>query len=141
MKKILIIFVIIIAFLGIIWYIYEEAKITYNQKIGFNNYYEQIKDKDINGADMTSLINRVIDNNEKNEVSKDSDGVFVSNNENSINMEIKFKDNDNVIKVEKIYTMGLQKFTELYRNSKFKLTKIAYHSKSSLVKYLYFEEV
>lgn len=141
MKKILTFFVIIIAILGIIWYIYVEAKISENQKIGFNNYYEQLKDKEINGSELASIINKVIDYNEKNETEKDNNGVYISNDENSLNLEIKFKDNDNIIKSEKIYSVGMQQFIELYRTSSFKLSKITYHSKSKLIKYLYFEEV
>lgn len=141
MKKSVIFFIIVIAFLGMIWYIYEEAKILNNQKVGLNSEYEQLLNKEISGVDLASLINRCIDRNVKNEVEKDNKGIYKSNNLNSINIEIKFIDNDNTIKFEKLYDNGINKFIELYGISKFELKKINYHQKSGIVKYLYFEEI
>ena len=141
MKKIVTFFIIIIAILGIIWYIYEEAKISKNQKIGFNNYYEQLLNKEINGSELTSIINKTIDVNERNEVKKNGRGIYISNNNNSVNIEIKFLDNDNNIKFERLYENGMQRFLELYRDAKFKLTRVDYHQKTNLVKYLFFEEI
>ena len=56
-------------------------------------------------------------------------------------VEIKFKDSDNIFRIEQIYNNGIQKFINLYSNLNFKCTKIEYHKKTNLISYMYFEEV
>jgi len=141
MKKIITFFVIIIAILGMFWYIYMEAKISKNEKIAFNNSYENLLDKQINGSDLASIINKAIDYNENNNIEKNKNGIYLSNNENSLSIEIKFIDSDSIIKFEKIFQNGIAQFIDLYSNSHFQLKSINYHNSTSLVSYLYFEEV
>lgn len=141
MKKIVIFFVIVIAILGVVWYIYEEHKILTSQKIAFNGSYEELIDKTVNGSKLASVINESINRNEKNKVEKDSKNLYTDNGNNSVQIEIKFLDNPNIIKAEKLYYNDISKFIELYSNSIFELKTIEYHSKTNLVKYLYFEEV
>ena len=90
--------------------------------------------------DLASLINKSANLNEQNNVLKDSNGNYIDNKQNSISIEIKFIDNDEIIKSEKIYANGMDKFVELYGNSKFNLKKLEYHNKTKIVKYAYFEE-
>ena len=131
MKKILIFFVVVIAILCTIWYIYSMHKLQRQEKNVYNKYLESNLNKDISGTDLASLINKSANLNEQNDVLKDSNGNYIDNKQNSISIEIKFIDNDEIIKSEKIYANGMDKFVELYGNSKFN-TKIA--------KYAYFEE-
>ncbi|MBR3325038.1 MAG: hypothetical protein IKG14_03220 [Clostridia bacterium] len=140
MKKIIVFFVITIAFLGMIWYIYEEAKISQNEKIAFNNSFEKLLNKQISGNDLATIINRAVENNINNDVEKNSSGFFIDNSTNSMSIDIKFVDNDSVIKAEKLVENDLSKFIDLYNLSDFTLIKINYHEKTNLVKYLYFEE-
>ena len=140
MKKISIFFVIIIAFLCSIWYLYNSAKISERNRNEYNSYLENHLNKEISGSDLATLINKSINQNEKNEVLKDGNGIYFDNDTNSISIEIKFKDNDEIIKSEKIYKNGMDKFVELYGNSKFNLKKLEYHNKTKIVKYAYFEE-
>lgn len=140
MKKIIIFFVTVIAIMGTIWYTYEVSKIDNNKKIALNNNYEKLLNKEITGTELASIINKTAENNINNKVEKDSNGTYINNGTNSINIEIKFKDNDSNIKFEKIYQSG-QRFVELYNNAKFSLKKINYHQKTKQISYLYFEEV
>ena len=86
-------------------------------------------------------IYKIIDKNTKNNVSKNEKGYFEDNDTNSIIVEIKFKDSDNIFRIEQIYNNGIQKFINLYSNLNFKCTKIEYHKKTNLISYMYFEEV
>ena len=79
MKKIVIFFVIVIAILGVVWYIYEEHKILTSQKIAFNGSYEELIDKTVNGSKLASVINESINRNEKNKVEKDSKNLYTDN--------------------------------------------------------------
>ena len=140
MKKILIFFVVVIAILCTIWYIYSMHKLQRQEKNVYNKYLESNLNKDISGTDLASLINKSANLNEQNNVLKDSNGNYIDNKQNSISIEIKFIDNDGIIKSEKIYANGMDKFVALYGNSKFNLKKIEYHNKNKIVKYAYFEE-
>lgn len=140
MKKFIIFLTIIIAFLGMFWYIYGEAKLKENNRIAFNNTYEKILNKTITGTELATIINKSIDNNNNNEVKKNDSGIYLDNGENSMNIEIKFIDSTNIIKGEKIFENDINKFIELYNTSKFELQTINYHEKTKRVKYLYFEE-
>ena len=141
MKKIVIIFIICIAILGTFWYIYEENKIVTNQKIAYNKKYEDLYETPIYGNSLASLINESIDNNEKNNISKDKRGLYIDDGKKSLKIEVKFLDNPNVFKGEVLYKNDISKFIELYSNSKFELKTINYHKDTNRVKYLYFEEV
>lgn len=141
MKKSVIFFIIIIAILGTVWYINSQSKISLNNKIAYNNDYKELKDKEITGIEFASIINKAMDLNVSNQVQKDSKGFYIDNGENSLLIEIKFKDSDIIINAQSVFKNDITKFINIYGNYKFKCTKIEYHNSSKLVKYLYFEEV
>ena len=140
MKKAVIFIVVVVAILGSIWYIINQRKMQNNITQSENQNYEKMYNIEITGTELISTINKMIDSNEKNAVNMNDKGIYESNNENSISLEIKFIDNEDKIKAEKIYENGVQKFLELYSDTKFILKNIEYHEKTKKVKYLYFEE-
>ena len=140
MKKIVLIFVIIIAILSSFCYIYSQKKITKNKKIASYDKYQKLLDTEIPGTDLASLINESIDKNKTNEVSSEN-GLYIENDDNSMIIEIKFIESDNPIRGEKIYLNGIDRFIELYGSSNFKCTKVDFHKKNCEIKYLYFEEM
>ncbi len=140
MKKIVLIFVIIIAILSSFCYIYSQKKITKNKKIASYDKYQKLLDTEIPGTDLASLINESIDKNKTNEVSSEN-GLYIENDDNSMIIEIKFIESDNPIRGEKIYLNGIDRFIELYGSSNFKCTKVDFHKKNYEIKYLYFEEM
>ena len=140
MKKIVLIFVIIIAILSSFCYIYSQKKITKNKKIASYDKYQKMLDTEIPGTDLASLINESIDKNKTNEVSSEN-GLYIENDDNSKIIEIKFIESDNPIRGEKIYLNGIDRFIELYGSSNFKCTKVDFHKKNYEIKYLYFEEM
>ena len=80
------------------------------------------------------------DNNEKNEVSKNKKGIYIENDTNSIKIEIKITDNDNIYNMETIYNNGTQNFLQYYGEIKFKCVDIKYHTETNKVKYMLFEQ-
>ena len=139
MKKYIILAIIVIMAVTAIGYLnyISVSKATSNS----NKNYENLLNKTITGTEFATYINQIIDKNTKNSVEKDSNGYYINNNENSIIAEIKFKDSDNIFRIEQISNNGIEKFINLYANLNFKCTKIEYHSKTKLISYLYFEEV
>ena len=141
MKKIAIFLLIIIAIISIISYIYLNYKFDLNNAKKENLKFEIYTNKEIKGSELVSLINKAVDNNEKNKIEKDSEGKYIENNQNSINIDIKFIDNDVIYNIEKIYNNGIEKFLSYYGDITFKCNEVQYHETTKKVKYMQFEQI
>ena len=140
MKKIAIFFIITILIVCAIFAMYISYKSNYNMSKKSNLAFEKYLNEEVYGTDLATVINRAVDRNEKNEVTKNNKGIYQNNDENSINIEIKMLDDDSVYKMEKFYNDGIQNFINYYGNIKFKCTDIKYHSATNQVKYMLFEQ-
>ncbi len=141
MKKIAIFFAIIIMIVAGIYYAYLNYKVSFKEAQKANLEFENYLNQEVYGNDLATVINRAVDSNSKNEVEKNNKGIYQDNGTNSINIEIKFIDNDTIYKMEKIYNNGIQNFIAYYNRIKFKCTKIEYHSSTNKVKYMLFEQI
>ena len=90
---------------------------------------------------MATIINKTIDTNQKNGILKDKKGKYIENESNSINIDIKFIDDDVVYNIEKIYNNGIQKFVNYYRDITFICSDIEYHNSTGKIKYMKFEQI
>ena len=142
MKKLAIFFLIVIIIIVGISYMYLTYKANYNEAKKENRQFESYLDKEIYGSELTTIINKAIDNNVANEVQKDErTGKYINNDYNSINIDVKMLDYDKTYNMEMFYNGGMYKFVEAYGEIKFKCTKIEYHNKTKKVKYLLFEQI
>lgn len=141
MKKIAVFFIIIIAIVSSITYLYFNYKASYNSAQKENAKFEMYKDKEILGSELTTIINKAVDTNEKNEVRKDNKGKYIDNGTNSINIDIKFIDDDVIYNIEKIYQNGTDTFLYYYRDITFKCSDVQYHTSTGKVKYMLFEQI
>lgn len=141
MKKLVFFLIIVLVILSGFSYLYIINKANYNNTKKENFKYDSYYNKEITGTELATVINRAIDNNMKYEIQKDSKGRYIANNENSINIDIKFTDDDNIHQMEIIYSNGIEKFVQFYGEIKFKCTKVEYHSATNKVKYLLFEQI
>ena len=141
MKKIIIFFVAVVILISAISLIYFNFKTEYNITKRANMKYEKYLNKEIDGTEVATVINKAIDNNVKHEVPKNNKGIYSENNENSIHIEIKMTDNDTIYQMEEIYNSEIQNFINYYGNIKFKCVNIKYHSSNNKVKYLLFEQI
>ncbi|MBR3163649.1 MAG: hypothetical protein IKF17_06100 [Clostridia bacterium] len=141
MKKFIVIF--IIATISILALIYGYFNFEFERKnIAKENLkFEYCYNKEIYGAELATIINRAIENNEKNNISKDNKGFYIENEQNSIKIEIKIIDNNTTYKMETFYMNDITKFVQNFNTIKFKCTKIEYHSQTGKIKYLYFEQI
>ena len=112
-----------------------------NASIKNNKVYESFLNEQVLGTDVISLINKAIDNNDKNEVQKDSNGQYIDNGKNSVQIEIKFLELDKTISMEAINGQGYTQFVHNFGTYNFKCTKIEYHNSTKNVKYMYFEQI
>lgn len=140
-KPIIIILTIVIAIVSVIGIKYYNYTTQYDSIIKENAKFEEYKDKEITGIELVTLMNRTVDKNTKNKIEKDENGIFIPNEENSIEIEIYMQDNQKTYKMETIYNAGTEQFIKYYRDIKFKCSKIEYHTKTGRVKYMLFEQL
>jgi len=140
MKKLALFFLAIIIVISTISYIYLAYLDNYNKSQKENLKFEKYLSGEITGTDLATLINKAVDSNIQNNVEKDKIGKYIDNNENSINIDIKFTDNDSTYNIEKIYNSGISEFFQYYSDIGFKCIKKEYHKKTNRIKYMLFEQ-
>lgn len=126
---------------------YYNYKAEYAEIKEFNLQFEYYYQKEIYGTEIATVINKAVDNNEKNEVEKEqleknnkTINSYIANDENSINIDIKMLDINKTYKMESLYQGEITKFVENYNYILFKCTKIEYN-KAGKVSYLLFEQI
>ena len=140
MKKLAIFFLIIVIIVVTITYMFMDYQKKQERLKQENQVYESYLDKEVKGLDIATIINKVEDNNTKNNVKRDSKGYYIED-ENSIKIDIKFIDNDKTYKMEEIAKGEIKTFSVYYGQIKFKCTKIDYHKENGKVKYMLFEQI
>ena len=80
MKKTFLILLLILLFIifsviGLIFEKQNEQKRVSKQ----NKQYEDYLNKEVKGTDIATLINKIIDQNEKNNIQKDEKGYYIDN--------------------------------------------------------------
>ena len=141
MKKIALFFLLIIVIVVGISYMYLNYKINFNNAQKENMQFQSYYQKELNGAELATLINKAVDNNKTNEVQKDNKGKYINNNTNSINIDIKMLDKDETYNMEIFYANGISEFVQYYSQIKFKCTNIEYHKSTNKIKYMLFEQI
>ena len=146
MKKNLIILISILLIICdfVVYFVINYRNMQMQAQIN-NKEYNTYKEKTIVGTTLVSIINKTVDNNEKNNIEKDNSNVYIENEDNSIKIYIYFLDEDGKrieipYTMEQIYNKGSDSFIKLYGTSNFTCTNIDYHSKTGNVKSLTFEE-
>lgn len=129
--------IIVIAIVGAKYYSYQQER---SKILKENAEYEQYKEKEVYGIDIATLINKTVDKNTKNKIEKDDKGLFIPNEENSIEIEVYMQDNETTYKMEMFYNAGTEQFVQYYGNIKFECSKIEYHKKTGKIKYILFEQ-
>ena len=141
MRKIIILLSIVITIIVIMAFNYTDYVTNYNNIQKYNLEFEENYQKEIYGIHLTTIINKVINNNEKNNVEIGQYKKYEDNGTNSINIDIKMLDIDEVYSMETFYRGGIEQFVQHYGNIKFKCTQINYHKKTGKVSYIYFEQI
>ena len=140
-RNIIFIVAIFLVVIAIITYSFYNIKRTEKESSQNNRAYQSFYNQEVLGTDVISIINKAINSNEKNAVDKDEKGHYIDNNKNSIIIEIKFKEQEQIIKMEAIEKSGEQKFLILFGATSFKCTKIEYHNKTGKISKMLFEQV
>ena len=122
-KVILLILAISASIIATISYLYMANKANYEMAQRQNVQYESYYQQEIYGPDLATLINKAVDDNNKNEVAKTQKGKYIENTTNSIRIDIKFTDDNTTHAMEEIYNGGISTFIQYYNQIKFKCTR------------------
>ena len=112
MKKVALFFLVIIIIIVGISYVYLNYKAQFNNAKRENMQFESYYNKELTGAELATLINKAIDNNEINQIQKDSEGKYIDNENNSINIDIKMIDNDKTYNMETLFVGRIDRFVQ-----------------------------
>lgn len=137
-KNILTILVVFLIIMAILFGKYVSLRKQNLEIKKFNNGYEFYNKENVNGLEVTTVINKAIDNNEKYDVKKDKNGYYIED-ENSVEIEIKMIINDKTYPMERIKEIGMENFTEFFGEVNFKCTGIQYHEENNKVSKMTFE--
>ena len=142
------IFIIIVLILVFAIHTSEKRKALVDD---YNKTYTVYENREIMGTELISLINKAIDDNEKNNVEKQENTIYYeNNNKNSIQITVQFLNaekgkedelSEEIIPMENIARQTSESFMQFYSTAKFKCTKIEYHENTNFVKSLAFEQV
>lgn len=137
MKKnitiILILIVIAIAAFST-WYI--QTSNVQKEVTNYNSEYEKLyQNGQINGVDLTTIINKAIDNNEKNSIGKDENNAYIDDGIYYTEIYVKVTDDERAAyPMEAIQEVGLSEFTRLYGSLNFECTETEYHENGRISK-------
>ena len=106
-----------------------------------NAEYEKYTEDTFYGTDVVTLINKAISSNESNNVEKDEKGFYITNNQNSIKIDLVMITNEEKLeittyKMEAIAKVGITEFIKNFNTEKFKCTKIEYHQETGRIAYI-----
>lgn len=142
MKKILLaICTIFLIIMLILFWNFRQVQAHSRTLKKFNSEYEFYNKEDLCGIDVTTVINKATDNNEKYEVEKDENGYYIPNEENSIKIYVKLINNNQTYPMERIKEIGLESFVEFFGEVDFRCTKIEYHKNTGKVSSMTFESL
>lgn len=139
-RTIILIGTILVVILIIFSYNYIQYQSNQRNVLKYNQTFLQFNRNKIYGTDITSVINKAVNNNEINKISKDDSGEYISNEENSVKIYIVFEENGTIYSMEKIYKKSMDEFTKLFGGVKFNCTNVKYH-KNGKVSEMYFQAI
>ena len=140
-KNLIILLIFAIVIFIIISYNYYEYKASIEKVAKYNKEYEWYLEGEIYGADIATIINKAVNQNEKNGVEKDEQNYFIENNENSIKIDIHILENDTIYNMKRINKKPIEDFVKNFNTIKFKCVKKDYHESTQKIKYILFEQI
>ena len=103
----------------------------------YNLPFEEYNKDNLNGLDITTMINKAINHNEKNHVEKDEKGKYIDDGDSSIRVFVHI--GDNTYNMERINELGMESFIEYFGPLSFKCEEIKYHEETGKVSEITFQ--
>lgn len=144
MKKALICLLIILIVVAIVSVIFISNNYQETMEVKKENQeFEAYLNKELLGTDVTTIINKAINLNEKNEIPKDEKDFYIENDTNSIKVEIIMFNEEEAItyQMETLQKVGMNRFIDNFNLISFKCSKIEYHEKTNKISKIIFEQI
>ena len=139
MKKVIIgilLAVGIAVILFVTWYNRNAQTIREVQNL--NTEFEGYLNRTITGVDLTTIMNKAIENNNQYEVPKNSDGTYQDDQKYSIQILVKPTEEGKFYPMEAFEKVGMKDFTKNFGGLVFQSQKVEYHTNGRVSK-IYFE--
>ena len=138
MKKIIIwIFLITIVIISVFFNWYKKNLKILEDVRSFNSQFDVSLNDEVNGVDLTTVINKAMENNNQYKIEKNSKGVFKDDGKNSIKIMIKPTKDGNMFPMEAFEMVGMSDFTKNFGSAIFKVTNIEHHKNGRISKIEY----
>ena len=141
MKKIAISILIMIVIVSTMTYMYLSYLANFQNAQKSNREFEVYLNRQISGWELTTIINKAIDNNRQNDIEKDKKGKYIDNGTNSLRIEIQFIDDEVTYSMENIAQTGTDLFFVYYKDIQFQNKEVQYHDRTNQISYMLFEQV
>ena len=132
-KTIIVILSILLIMLISIYMNYRQVLSGKLQARKFNQDYEFFNKESILGTDVTTMINKAIDNNEKHNIKKDENGLYISDNDYAIKIYVYMIIDEKTYPMEELVKAGLDSFTRYFGEVHFKCTDVKYHKSTGRI--------
>lgn len=120
MKKIIIwIFIVFLVIIVSFWMWYHKNLQNLRSIKSFNSEFEIFLEREITGVDLTTVMNRAIENNHQYEVPKNEDGTYQNDGKNSIEIMIKPTEERKILSNGSFRKSGNERFYKEFRRSGF----------------------
>ena len=140
MKKILaVLLILMIIIVIVVVFYYKDIQAKKQEIDNCNRVYLKHNKDNLNGLDITTIINRAISNNEKYAIAKDEEGLYVLDDEYSIEIYVTMIINETTYRMERIEDLGMNSFVAYFGEVSFKCTDVQYHEKTGRVASMTFE--
>ncbi len=140
MKKTIAIMLVILCVALIFAYFHiKNIEVEKNKVEKFNSEYEWYNSDNLNGLDVMTLLNKATSNNEKYEIPKDDNGLYILDDKYSIEIYITMIINEKTYRMERISALGMTSFVEYFGSVNFKCTNVEYHESTGRIASMKFE--
>ena len=141
-KGIIILIILVIIIIAPIMLVISQYRTERNEVKKFNLEYEQYKEKNVYGTNIGSLINYATNNNEKYNIEKDENGIYIDDDKYCMRIEIQMVSAENEYKIvthamETISSLGTERFVKNFNVLEFKCTDITYNSYGRINKLIF----
>ena len=103
----------------------------------FNSQFDSYINNKVNGVDLTTIMNKALENNNQYKIEKDSKGVFKDDGKNSIEIMIKPSEDAKLFPMEAFEIVGISDFTKNFGSAIFEPTNVEYHKNGRISKIEY----
>ena len=140
-KALFIIFILFLCIILVLFVLLRNIQAQDREVKKFNLEYEQYINKEIYGTEIATIINKAVNNNEKYEIEKGNDGLYINDNKYAIKIEIYISINDTTYPMETIYNHHTEQFVQNFNSDLFKADEIKYHSETGRIAKIVFKQI